>query len=151
MLWYVMLWYVIMCYVRERGWTALDRQRTIQHRPKSPTVALTWHGSKYKVNKLEPTFILNVCISDNTLCEHHFQFMSVTTINPHLTLTEIKYGCCSFLPRELFCFLFWGTPHENGEKLAAKSSVVPQRPSRLRDRWWWWWWDDDENAQKVGL
>ena len=24
---------------------------------------------------------------------------------------------------------------ENGE-----SSVVPQRPSRLRDWWWWWWW-----------
>ena len=23
-------------------------------------------------------------------------------------------------------------------KLVAKSSVVPQRPSRLRD-WWWWW------------
>ena len=31
---------------------------------------------------------------------------------------------------------------ENREKwrnLVAKSSVVPQRPSRLRD-WWWWWW-----------
>ena len=30
---------------------------------------------------------------------------------------------------------------ENREKwikLVAKSSVVPQRPSRLRD-WWWWW------------
>ena len=25
-------------------------------------------------------------------------------------------------------------------KLVAKSSVVPQRPGRLRDRWWWWWW-----------
>ena len=25
------------------------------------------------------------------------------------------------------------------KKLVAKSSVVPQRPSRLRD-WWWWWW-----------
>ena len=26
-------------------------------------------------------------------------------------------------------------------KLVAKSSIVPQRPSRLRDRWlWWWWW-----------
>ena len=24
-------------------------------------------------------------------------------------------------------------------KLVARSSVVPQRPSRLRD-WWWWWW-----------
>ena len=31
----------------------------------------------------------------------------------------------------------------NGEKwrkLVMKSSVVPQRPSRLRDKWWWWWW-----------
>ena len=25
-------------------------------------------------------------------------------------------------------------------KLVSKSSVVPQRPSRLRDWWWWWWW-----------
>ena len=25
-------------------------------------------------------------------------------------------------------------------KLVAKLSVVPQRPSRLRDWWWWWWW-----------
>ena len=25
-------------------------------------------------------------------------------------------------------------------KLVAKSSVEPQRPLRLRDRWWWWWW-----------
>ena len=24
-------------------------------------------------------------------------------------------------------------------KLVGKSSVVPQRLSRLRDRWWWWW------------
>ena len=24
-------------------------------------------------------------------------------------------------------------------KLVAKSSVVPQRSSQLRD-WWWWWW-----------
>ena len=24
-------------------------------------------------------------------------------------------------------------------KLVAKSSVVPQRPLWLRDRWWWWW------------
>ena len=24
--------------------------------------------------------------------------------------------------------------------LVAWSSVVPQRPSRLRDRWCWWWW-----------
>ena len=30
---------------------------------------------------------------------------------------------------------------EKWRKLVAKSSVVPQRPSRLRDwRWWWWWW-----------
>ena len=28
---------------------------------------------------------------------------------------------------------------ENGKKMVAKSSVVPQRPSRLRNRWWWWW------------
>ena len=27
---------------------------------------------------------------------------------------------------------------EKWRKLVAKSSVVPQRPSRLRD-WWWWW------------
>ena len=26
---------------------------------------------------------------------------------------------------------------EKWRKLVAKSSVVPQRPSRLRDRWWW--------------
>ena len=25
------------------------------------------------------------------------------------------------------------------EKSGWKSSVMPQRPSRLRD-WWWWWW-----------
>ena len=25
-------------------------------------------------------------------------------------------------------------------KVVVKSSVVPQRPSRLRERWWWWWW-----------
>ena len=25
-------------------------------------------------------------------------------------------------------------------KLVVKSSVVPQRPSQLRDWWWWWWW-----------
>ena len=28
---------------------------------------------------------------------------------------------------------------EKWRKLVAKSSVVPQRPRRLRD-WWWWWW-----------
>ena len=27
---------------------------------------------------------------------------------------------------------------EKWRKLIAKSSVVPQRPPRLRD-WWWWW------------
>ena len=27
---------------------------------------------------------------------------------------------------------------EKRRKLVAKSSVVPQRPSPLRDRWWWW-------------
>ena len=25
-------------------------------------------------------------------------------------------------------------------KLIAKSFVVPQRPSRVKERWWWWWW-----------
>ena len=29
---------------------------------------------------------------------------------------------------------------EKWRKLVAKSSVVPNRPSRLRD--WWWWWDN---------
>ena len=29
---------------------------------------------------------------------------------------------------------------ENWRKLVAESSVVPQRPSRLRYRWWRWWW-----------
>ena len=28
---------------------------------------------------------------------------------------------------------------EKWRKLVAKSSVMPKRPSRLRD-WWWWWW-----------
>ena len=28
---------------------------------------------------------------------------------------------------------------EKWRKLVAKSSVVPQWPSLLRD-WWWWWW-----------
>ena len=28
---------------------------------------------------------------------------------------------------------------EKWRKLFAKSSVVPQRPSQLRN-WWWWWW-----------
>ena len=30
---------------------------------------------------------------------------------------------------------------EKWSKLVVKSSVVPWRPSRLRNRWcWWWWW-----------
>ena len=29
---------------------------------------------------------------------------------------------------------------ETGRKLVAKSSVVPERPLRSRERWWWWWW-----------
>ena len=29
---------------------------------------------------------------------------------------------------------------EKWRKLVAKSSVVPQRPSRLSDWWRWWWW-----------
>ena len=28
---------------------------------------------------------------------------------------------------------------EKWRKLVAKSSIMPQRPSRLRDSWWWWW------------
>ena len=28
---------------------------------------------------------------------------------------------------------------ERWRKLVVKSSMVPQRPSWLRDRWWWWW------------
>ena len=28
---------------------------------------------------------------------------------------------------------------EKWRKLVVKSSVMPQRPSRLKDRWWWWW------------
>ena len=27
---------------------------------------------------------------------------------------------------------------EKWRKLVVKSSVVPQRPAKLRDRWWWW-------------
>ena len=41
----------------------------------------------------------------------------------------------------------WSSPsprtvknREKWRKLVLKSSVVPQRPSPLRDRWWWWWW-----------
>ena len=29
---------------------------------------------------------------------------------------------------------------EKWRKLVANSSMVPQQPSRLRERWWWWWW-----------
>ena len=29
---------------------------------------------------------------------------------------------------------------EKWRKLVVKSSVVSQRPSRLREWWWWWWW-----------
>ena len=32
----------------------------------------------------------------------------------------------------------WRTGKKKRRKLVAKSSVVPQRLSRLRD-WWWWW------------
>ena len=28
---------------------------------------------------------------------------------------------------------------ERWRKLVATSFAMPQRPSRLRDRWWWWW------------
>ena len=28
---------------------------------------------------------------------------------------------------------------EKWRKLVAELYVVPQQPSRLRDRWWWWW------------
>ena len=37
------------------------------------------------------------------------------------------------------------------EKLVAKSSVEPQRPSRLRDRWWWWWRSRLPNELNVSL
>ena len=33
---------------------------------------------------------------------------------------------------------------EKWRKLVAKSSVVPQRPSRLRN--WWWWWPTTRHA-----
>ena len=38
---------------------------------------------------------------------------------------------------------------EKWRKLVAKLSVVPQRPSRLRDWWWWcwWWWWTSLNEQ----
>ena len=34
---------------------------------------------------------------------------------------------------------------EKWRKLVAKLSVVPQRPTWLRDWWWWWWWCDDDD------
>ena len=33
----------------------------------------------------------------------------------------------------------WRTGENGGIMEVAKSSVVPQRPSRLRNRWWRWW------------
>ena len=38
---------------------------------------------------------------------------------------------------------------ENWRKLVVQSSVVPQRPSRLRDWWWWWWWPGWSLALKL--
>ena len=37
-----------------------------------------------------------------------------------------------------FTFVCAWIMHELWRKLVAKSSVVPQRPSWLKDRWWWW-------------
>ena len=37
-----------------------------------------------------------------------------------------------------------GENREKWRRLVVQLSVVPQQPSRLRDRWWWWWWWDDE-------
>ena len=45
----------------------------------------------------------------------------------------------------------WSSPSPRGQWKTGKkwrnlvvkssvSSVVPQQPSQLRDRWWWWWW-----------
>ena len=42
------------------------------------------------------------------------------------------------------------TPQKKWRKLVAKSSVVPQWPSRLRD-WWWWWWPDHPSMQASGI
>ena len=39
---------------------------------------------------------------------------------------------------------------EKWRKLVAKSSVLPQRPSRLRD-WWWWWWVLQRRHQRTLL
>ena len=39
---------------------------------------------------------------------------------------------------------------EKWRKLVAKSSVVPQRPSRLRD-WWWWWWTKPDPSYSLGI
>ena len=41
----------------------------------------------------------------------------------------------------------WRT--EKWRKLVAKSSVVPQRPSWLRDGWWWWWWLTSEIRECI--
>ena len=38
---------------------------------------------------------------------------------------------------------------EKWRKLVAKSSVVPQRPSRLRD--WCWWWDSLNRVDDVDI
>ena len=37
-----------------------DFTQTKQQRPESPNVLLTWHASKYKVHKLNQTYILTV-------------------------------------------------------------------------------------------
>ena len=37
---------------------------------------------------------------------------------------------------------------EKWRKLVAKSSMVPQWPSRLRD-WWWWWWCQRSVCDKL--
>ena len=36
---------------------------------------------------------------------------------------------------------------EKWRKQVAKSSVVPQWPSRFRDWWWWWWWNNEKSWQ----
>ena len=40
---------------------------------------------------------------------------------------------------------------EKWRKLGAKSSVVPQQPSWLQERWWWWWWWWNGLSQKHPL
>ena len=39
---------------------------------------------------------------------------------------------------------------EKWRKLVAKSSVVPQRPSRLMD-WWWWWWNQQQRTGHASV